>query len=522
MAFALPPSALRPSRASAADLALLGEVAALADPDHPFEAVDAILCRLRDRTGADAAELFLAAPGGTDLFLVSHQGQDGGAFGQQERFRLGEGFPGIALRAGRPLVTHHLESDADFVRSRVKPLHYRHAACVPFVIGARPAGCVLLAWRDAIVQLPQAARLVALIAGPLGTILELAQARSRLETLGGDGGRPADGAHAGFRAPTAAAVAALIVPRPPSGATCPAQDGRIQVLGGRSGWPEPCLRAGCVAAARYCIPLGSQGAVWGVATVAFRDRAPVPLTRYLPAALWRTQGLPAPADTGVGLAPLPAPPATRLEIRCCGGFDVCRDGRSLRPADFGREKARELLAALVAAGGRPASGDRLAGMLWPGVETVRGRNRFHVTLSALRRAIEPPGATDWLHVRREGRGYFLDPRSPVRVDLWRFDDLLRHADAAAGRPGAEGIRQAAVEEALILGEGDVFEGQFASSWLDDVTRRHRDAVGRARECLTWLRAGGATHSHSTRETAIPTPARRGAPAAVRAQAGGAT
>jgi len=68
--------AARPERDSAADLALVGEIAALLDARRFLDTLDAALRRLQEYSRADAGELFLAAPTGEEVFLVSHQGRD--------------------------------------------------------------------------------------------------------------------------------------------------------------------------------------------------------------------------------------------------------------------------------------------------------------------------------------------------------------------------------------------------------------------------------------------------------------
>lgn len=485
----------RHTRPGTADLALVGEIAALADSPSLLDAVDAVVRRLRAHVNADAAELFLAARGRQEMFLVSHQGLDLEAFCQRDRFRTGEGFPGLALRSAVPVVTRHLETDPNFLRSRVKALHYRSAVCVPFPSGDGVGGCLLFAWRSPHAHVRHVTWLATLVARPLGTALELARTRNRLwalQHLVCHGSEPRTGGGRVEPPPSLESRAVVLAPaRLPdvvpraSRERCPARRGLLQVLGGRAGWPEHCLRAGCAAKARYCIPLVADGALWAVASVAFQDRAPQPLTRYLPMALWQTEDLaPPPPERSVRGA---SACQERLEIRCFGGFEARLDGCRLAHADFGRAKARELLALLVVAEGRPASGERLAEALWPGADPGPARNRFHVTLSALRRAIEPAGRRGWTHVCRDGRGYYLDRHSSVLVDLWRFDELLRHASAFAS---GEAHRMAALEEAVALCRADAFDEQFTGAWQDGIVRRYRDTLTRAREQLARLQAGG--------------------------------
>lgn len=486
---------------SAPELALVGEVALLLDGGRDLDGLDAALMCLRARTAADACEMFLATPEGQEMVLVSHQGADPDAFCQRDRFRIGEGFPGIVLNTGAVLSTAMLQSEGDFLRSRVKALGYTSAVCVPVRCGTEVGGCLFLAWKEAPVALLGPARAALLAALPLGAAVEAARTRAR----GLDRAGVADTAstlEARFRRLTSADEARLIVfgtgsrteraglpseAAPRVANRCPArQSGRPQVLGVRSGWPQACIQSQCVCRARYCLPLKEGDDVWAVATVAFERQAPTPLTRRLPAALWLAEGV-SPARSRLqphdGTLPPEADPAvgTRLRIRCLGGFEVWVGDRLLRSSDFSRTKAYELLARLVLASGRPTTADELAGALWPRAETALLRNRFHVTLSALRGVIEPPSRhpRDWLHVRADGGRYYLDPHSPLYVDLWHFDALLRQA-MLPGRQHRQGADfPALLDRAVRLYAGDAFEGAFDADWAQGAARHWRDRLLRA-------------------------------------------
>lgn len=503
------------------DLALVGEIAALVDARHLLDSLDVALQRLRDHSGAEAAELFFADPRGQEMFLVSHQGADVDAFCQRDRFRAGEGFPGIVLRTAAPVLTASLPGDADFLRARVKAHHYQSAVCMPIRQGEAVSGCLLLAWKESAVDLERAAQLAALVSRPIGLAVEVVRARIRLQEFERLSARvrgptnpgerwvpvlPANATSAiwlsdaaGNTASVSFAVRGIAADETARHARsalerCPARytDGP-QVRGGRAGWPVQCLKTGCAAKARYCIPLAEAGRTWGVATVGFHDRAPVPLTRHLPAALWVAEDLtPRCASASTDrLIVTRALREARLEIRCLsGGFSVTLDGRPLDRAALGRSKARELLGLLVAASGRPRSGAQLAEILWPDASLPQAHNRFHVTLSALRRAIEPPGARRWTHLRRDGSSYYLDARSPVFVDLWHFRELVRRAGTASGTGPAEDARSL-LEEAVALYDGEPFDGQFANASQDGLARQCREAVLHALDRLAdaQVRAG---------------------------------
>jgi LuxR family transcriptional regulator, maltose regulon positive regulatory protein len=262
------------------------------------------------------------------------------------------------------------------------------------------------------------------------------------------------------------------------------------VLGGREGWPSTCLEAGCGASARYCIPLTAGGRVLGVASAAFHGRVPRPLPRTLPAAFWLMEDL-ALAD-GVGepraLTVSLQRREARLRIRCFGEFGITLEGRPVGRSELGRTKARELLSLLVVAEGRPVGWQQLAEELWPEAERAAARNRFHVTLAALRSALEPGSGGGWSYLRREGQRYFLDPAASLFVDVWHFQDLIRRADSPeVRRLGPESVLFV-LEEAAALYAGVLFGDEFATSSHQAHAARTREAVIRLLARLAELRS----------------------------------
>lgn len=449
------------SSAQPSELALVGEIGMLLQGCSELDALDGALEHLRERSCADVCELFLAAAGDREVFLVSHQGADLDAFCRRDRFGAGEGLPGMVLSQAASLITDRLLEEREFLRARVKSLGYTAALCTPLGPGTDVPGSIFLAWKDPPPDMAAALRLAALASVPIGTAIDLMRAHLRmrqLRYLASHNGEPMEGNdHPTLHLADSQAHAPM----------CPAHRTRqVQVLGGRMGWPTSCREAGCTAPARYCIPLQHDATVWAVATVAFRDPPPLPHTRQLPAALWLTEDL-SPSDTRsaatVRGTAMSSSRETRLRIRCFGGLSIAVDGRPVERSQMGRQKARELLALLIASSGRPRSLEHLAEQLWPNVPLQRARNRFHVTLSALRRAIEPGGTPGALHIRRDGVRYSLDADSAVFVDLWHFHQLIREA-AVAARPIERSI--GLLEEAVSLYSGEVFAGEFTGGWQD--------------------------------------------------------
>lgn len=457
------------SSARPSELALVGEIEMLLQGRSELDALDDALEHLRERSGAEVSELFLAGPDDREVFLVSHQGPDLDAFCRRDRFGAGEGLPGMVLSSAASLVTDQLPAEPDFLRSRVKTLGYTGALCTPLGPRTDVSGGILLAWKKPPRDMAGPLRLAALAAVPIGTAIALMRAHLRMDQL----------QHLATHrdAPLKVNGHPLLHFTDPEAHApgCPAQrTSQVQVLGGRAGWPACCREAGCTAPARYCVPLRQGARVWAVATVALGARPPIPLTRHLPTALWLTEDL-APSDTHAAVpvrATALRPTAeARLHIRCFGDFAISLDGLPLKRSQMGRQKARELLALLVVTSGRPRPLEYLAQQLWPDVPLERVRNRFHVTLAALRRAIEPDATRGVLHIRRDGPRYFLDPDSAVFVDLWHFHRLIREA-AAAGRTTEDAL--VLLDEALSLYSGEIFAGEFTGGWLDGLAVQARN------------------------------------------------
>lgn len=480
---------------SPAELTLVGEIGLILEGGREPDALDAALLRLRSAAGANVCELFLVTPHRGEMVLVSHQGADADAFLQRDRFQAGEGFPGMVLSGGAVLATRSLRTEDDFLRSRVKSAGYVGAICVPLRSGEDVVGCLLLAWKEPPPHWRSCIRASVFGSMLLSGAVDAARSRARWA-----GARIPDGSAASYerelKALTAADEARVVVfSSAGSGAPgresycrltreeCPAcRTGRTQVLGARAGWPKECIRSRCVSRARYCVPLTQGDDLWGVASVAFRRRAPVPLTRRLPAMLWFTEGFTAPGqalpravdpDPGFGSD---GGGEARLQIRCLGGFEVQLDGRVLHAADFARAKAHELLARLTLGGGTPLSAERLARDLWPRAPTTPSLlNRFHVTMSALRRVVEPPGARrpGWIHVRTDRGRYYLDPEASIRVDLWEFDRILRQVARDSLGAGERRSSAELMNHLARLYRGDAFDGVFESDWATDAGRLWR-------------------------------------------------
>ncbi|HLN64951.1 MAG TPA: BTAD domain-containing putative transcriptional regulator [Symbiobacteriaceae bacterium] len=136
-----------------------------------------------------------------------------------------------------------------------------------------------------------------------------------------------------------------------------------------------------------------------------------------------SRGLGALLEQVPGARPLVAaagrlPDSTALSVWLLGPFRVQRAGR---PVDLGAarsQKAVSLFKFLVAQRGRPAAREQILDAIWADSPPGSADRSFEVTLSTLRRVLDPPDGPSL--VLRRGRGYLLNPDVPVVVDVDRF------------------------------------------------------------------------------------------------------
>jgi DNA-binding SARP family transcriptional activator/tetratricopeptide (TPR) repeat protein len=126
-----------------------------------------------------------------------------------------------------------------------------------------------------------------------------------------------------------------------------------------------------------------------------------------------------------------------------GPLEVTDDGGD--PVEVGGRQARLVLAALVAAGGRPVGADALIEVVWPDRPPATAPGTLQTYVSRLRRVLD---GTDLV---LDHAGYRLDLTDHA-VDLRRFEELATagHAELAAGRPVAA---RRALTDALALWRG---------------------------------------------------------------------
>lgn len=283
------------------------------------QSLDQVLDILREATRAESAELFVAEPTGQDLLLIAYRGPFHTAFFQRVRFRMGEGFPGLATSCQEPVLTNALPNDPRYLRPRVVEKGYRSYVCVPLLDAEGVLGAVCVGSRHLDLDCAQAERLLTWAAAPITAALRAGMLRAR-QLVSRDAIMPGvDGDHVfdqllravlrdicrlgqadGGTIVVLSTATGGLVRRVSEGVfdgevcswherlvaagCCPALAANCGIVlsGLRSGWPLACQRRHRCGAVTYCVPMRVGDEVVGTIDLIYRHAGPSPPTRYLP------------------------------------------------------------------------------------------------------------------------------------------------------------------------------------------------------------------------------------------------
>jgi len=169
-------------------------------------------------------------------------------------------------------------------------------------------------------------------------------------------------------------------------------------------------------------------------------------------------------------------PRAAISIVTLGEFTVLRDGVPVAPGTFVRQKARALLACLVAAGG-PVHREALSDRLWPELPAERAAASLRSALYDLRRAVEPE----------------LEAGSPVSI-IASDGDVIRLVLSDRDRCDADEFERLAAGhdvESLRAAEA-LYNGDFVPEWpyedwaiprRDELRETFKDVVARLADAL---------------------------------------
>ena len=148
-----------------------------------------------------------------------------------------------------------------------------------------------------------------------------------------------------------------------------------------------------------------------------------------------------------------------LRIQMLGGFQAWRQREILT---WPTQKSKSLFQILLIEPGRLVPTDQLMEYLWPTLPPHKAQNNLWVTVSQLRRVLQPesPPRTRSAYILKDIEGYLFNPESDHWLDAGAFAAHLIAAQSAATQ--AECI--SAWEEARILYQGDYLEDDPYAEW----------------------------------------------------------
>ena len=155
-----------------------------------------------------------------------------------------------------------------------------------------------------------------------------------------------------------------------------------------------------------------------------------------------------------GFSELSYHPGNKLTINILGPFEV-RLGRKLLEAEvWKREKARQLLQHLSAAGEAGLSRERIYSLLWPNADPATATNNLKVVMNALYQALEPdrPTGEPAFFVIRKQEQYLLNPVAQISLDHRLFEQLCKSSLPEDQR------------KALSLYRGRFLENEVTQEW----------------------------------------------------------
>lgn len=157
------------------------------------------------------------------------------------------------------------------------------------------------------------------------------------------------------------------------------------------------------------------------------------------------------------------PAVEGVRIKTLGGFGVAIAGSPVPFSAWQSKVARDVLAMMVAARGRPIHREVLIERLWPGDDPTKAGNRLSVALTTIRNVLDPE--------KRHDAGWFVDSdRESVALSMERTDvdiDTFLKVAAQGMRLMREGDRERGLvilETAEAMYLGDFLEDQPYADW----------------------------------------------------------
>lgn len=174
-----------------------------------------------------------------------------------------------------------------------------------------------------------------------------------------------------------------------------------------------------------------------------------------------------------------------LRLYSCGPMEVFLGERAPDPAAWKAQRYRYVFAYLAAHGGRPVIEDRLIDEFWPD-DFAKGKRGLYSAISAIRKALRPPG---WEHldvICRESSQLMLDPKMERWHDYEELQQCFEKARSDEGEAALDALRRAAA-----LYRGPYLEGcylDWALRLRGELEQQMLQALGRLAAETPWEEA----------------------------------
>ncbi len=191
-------------------------------------------------------------------------------------------------------------------------------------------------------------------------------------------------------------------------------------------------------------------------------------TRELRALLRQSRNTSIRSAASILLRELPKQAPPGLKIQLLGCFQVCVGNWKVPAGKWGNQKVRSLFQYMAQC--RPngyVNRDVLIEMLWPDQDPVKTKNRFHVTMTTMRRVLEPdlPDGAPSSYISRVGDTYRIDLGQGGQVDTHHFSDLVTRAKEEKA-PCRRAINNSI--EAVSAYTGDMLAEDLFCSWCSEI------------------------------------------------------
>lgn len=197
-----------------------------------------------------------------------------------------------------------------------------------------------------------------------------------------------------------------------------------------------------------------------------------------------------------------------LRIQMLGPFRVWRQGELISNEAWPTQKCRQLLKLLLTERGHSLAADRILDALWRDLPPQKAQNNLWVTVSQLRRVLEPglERRAPSSYIQKDPQGYTFKLDSGVWLDVDEFSAQIQSGRLLTGWAP----RLQAFEAARKLYQGGFLEEDLYEDWAASTRRRLQDEylalltdladaharLGRYRRAIALCREGlAAEHTH---------------------------